>query len=78
MKIDENYRNCSLKDFIEVLEPWLSGDYIRKVSVYEDRIFKIFFTDGVIDAYNIDDCTRSQFQKIIDRLEKKGIPVENQ
>lgn len=69
-------KSCTLKDFMKVMEPWLSNDYIRKVSVYENRLFKLFFKDGVIDTYNIDDCTRSQFQKIIDRLEKKGIPVE--
>jgi hypothetical protein len=76
MIANENNRSCSLTDFMKVLEPWLSADYIRKVSVYENRIFKILFMDGVIDTYNIDDCTRPQFQNIIDKLEAKGIPLE--
>jgi hypothetical protein len=68
--------NCSLTDFMQAMEPWLSGDYIRKVSVYENQVFKLFFTDGVIDTYNIDDCNDSQFKNNILKLKQKGIAVD--
>ena len=66
---------CNLSDFMTALEPWLSSDYIRKVSIDRERVFKFYFVDGVSKTYNIDSCSDSQFQDIIARLREKGIPV---
>ncbi len=70
--------SCKLSDFIKSMEPWLSDDYIRRVQVNEDRVFKIFFVDGVIREYYIDDCSKSQFEEIIKKLKKNKVPVEKQ
>ncbi len=70
--------SCKLTDFIKSLEPWLSADYIRRVQIHGDRAFKIFFTDGVISGYQIDDCSKSQFENIIKKLKNNKVPVEKQ
>jgi len=69
-------KKCSLSDFMKAIEPWLSSDYIRKVSIDKNRVFKLFFVDGVSNTYNIDSCSDSQFQNIIVKLKEKGIPID--
>ena len=68
-------KKCNLSDFIEAMEPWFSRDYIRKVYMYNHRVIKLFFVDGVVSSYYIDDCNDTQFQDIVDKFQQKGIPV---
>jgi hypothetical protein len=67
---------CKLNNFIKVLEPWLDGDYIRKVFLTDQEHLVIFFTDGGQKAYYIDDCTKSQLKNILADIQKRGIAVE--
>lgn len=67
---------CSLTQFVESLEPWLSDDYIRKGRIDENGDVSLLFTDGVSNVYRITDCTRAQLDGIIEKIRSKGIPFE--
>lgn len=54
-------KKCNLSNFMEAMEPWLSDDYIRNGSIDKERVFKLYFVDGVISTYKIDSCSDSQF-----------------
>ena len=68
--------SCSLSDFIKVIEPWLSKDYIRKVCLEESSRLKLIFEDGVTNTYRIDDCTKSQLEDILKDLKNKGVRID--
>ena len=67
---------CSFIDFIQVLTPWLDGDYIRKGFLDKDGNFRIFFTDGGEKVYRIDDCSEARLKEVFQMMIQKGIPVE--
>ena len=71
-------QKCSFIDFIQILKPWLDGDYIRKGYLDNKGFFRLFFTDGGEKVYRIDDCTESQLQEVYEIMIKKGIPVEKE
>lgn len=67
-------KKCSLTDFSEALKPWLEKKYLRKVVVTGDRV-TLNFNDGVADTYTITDCSKSQVDKVLADLARKGIDV---
>lgn len=67
---------CKINDFLEILEPWLDRDYIRKVYFTDQDHLVFFFTDGGEKTYHIDDCTKAQLKNILVDIQKKGIAVE--
>ena len=69
-------KTCSLSDFLEIISPWLSSDYLQKVYKDDKGHFILLFTDGVKDAYHIEDCTHNQIKEMLDDLKKKGVQVE--
>ncbi len=69
-------KKCNLSGLIKSLSPWLDQDYIRKVCVDENGDLILMFTDGVKEAYEIEDCTQSQLKTILEDLKKRGVSVE--
>ncbi len=67
---------CKLKDFLKVFEPWLDGDYIRKVFLTKDDHLVLFFSDGGQKDYRIDDCSKGQLKEILSNIRQKGIAIE--
>jgi len=70
-------RTCSLADFMEIITPWLSSDYLNKVYKDDKGHLLLLFTDGVKEVYQIEDCTEEQLSEALDDLKKKGIQVED-
>lgn len=68
--------SCSLSKFIQVIEPWLSKDYIRKACLEENKHLKLIFEDGVSNTYRIDDCTKSQLEAILADMQDKGVQID--
>lgn len=69
-------KTCTLSDFMEMLTPWLSSDYIQKVYVDHKGHLILMFTDGVKDVYHIEDGTEEQLKEILEDLKGKGIKIE--
>lgn len=69
-------QTCSFVDFIQVLKPWLDGDYIRKGYLDENGNFRLFFADGGEKVYRIDDCSESRLKEVFEMMIQKGIAVE--
>ncbi len=67
---------CSLSDFVEIIKPWLSSDYLQKASVDKEGRLTLLFTDGIQNVYHIDDCTEAQLKEVLDDFRKRGIQVE--
>ena len=67
---------CKLNDFLKVFEPWLDGDYVRKVFLTKEDHLVFFFSDGGQKDYLIDDCSKDQLKDILRDIQQKGIPVE--
>jgi hypothetical protein len=67
---------CSLTQFLESLEPWLSTDYIRKGRLDENGDVVLMFNDGVRNVYRITDCDQAQLNNIIEKIRSKGIAFE--
>ena len=65
---------CSLNEFMRSVKPWLSENYIRKAHINSDGHFVLDFTDGVRNAYRIDDCSKDQLMEVLADLREKGIP----
>ena len=68
-------KTCNLSDFMKSLTPWLDDDYIRKAYVDDNGHFVLLFMDGVKNVYHIEDCEKSQIEKILEELKQKGIPI---
>ena len=69
-------KTCSLSDFLEIISPWLSSDYLQKVYKDDKGHIILLFTDGVKDAYYLEGCSDDQINEMFDDLKKKGIQVE--
>lgn len=69
-------KNCSIKDFMKELAPWLDKDYIREARLNEDGHVVLSFQDGVSDVFRIDDCTKEQIEDIFKDLKDRGIVVQ--
>jgi len=69
---------CSFIDFVQVLKPWLDGDYIRKGYLSKEGTFRFFFSDGGEKAYRVDDCSESRLKEVYELMIAKGIPVEKE
>ena len=69
-------QTCNFIDFIQILEPWLDGDYIRKGYLDKEGNFRLFFTDGGEKVYRIDDCSEARLKEIFKMIIQKGIPIE--
>ena len=67
---------CKFNDFLKVFEPWLDGDYIRKVFLTQEDHLVFFFSDGGQKDYLIDDCSKSQLKGILKEMQDRGIRVE--
>jgi hypothetical protein len=68
-------KTCNLDDFLQELNPWLSGDYIREVYLDEKGQVVVMFLDGVRNGYHIDDCTQAQVKEALSDLKEKGLAV---
>ncbi|MCF8056889.1 MAG: hypothetical protein K9K37_09645 [Desulfocapsa sp.] len=68
-------KQCSLSQFTESLTPWLDNNYIRSVTLRDDDRVVFSFVDGVNDVYEINDCNRSEIDKVCRDLQEKGIKV---
>jgi len=69
-------QTCSLANFMQVLDPWLNEDYIRKAYLDDKGNFTLLFVDGGGQTYKIDDCTKDRLKDIMESIKKRGIPVE--
>ena len=69
-------KTCNLSEFMQALAPWLDDDYIRKAYLDENGHFILLFMDGVKNVYHIEDCEKSQLNKILEDLKEKGISVQ--
>jgi len=69
-------KTCTLSEFMQAMDPWLSKDYIRRVCLYTHSHLKLIFVDGGSKTYQIDDCTESQLTEILEKLRKKGVEIE--
>ena len=70
-------KTCNLSDFMKSLTPWLDDDYIRKAYVDDNGHFVLLFMDGVKNVYHIEDCEKSELEKILEDLKKKGVSIES-
>jgi hypothetical protein len=77
MKEEFLLKTCSLSEFIQAMDPWLSKDYIHKVCLDAHAQLTRVYTDGGSTTYRIDDCTESQLKGILERLKKKGVEIED-
>ncbi len=68
-------KTCSFSSFQEIITPWLSSDYIRKIFKNDKDHLTLLFTDGVTDTYHIEDCTDVQLEELFEDLKKKGIQI---
>ena len=66
---------CTFSDFMETLKPWLSSDYIHRAKIEEGR-FVLIFSDGGHRVFQIDDCTQSQLETIVESMKQNGIRLE--
>jgi hypothetical protein len=69
---------CKFKDFLKVFEPWLDGDYIRKVFLTKEDHLVFNFSDGGQKDYFIDDCSKDQLKDILRNIQQKGIALEKE
>ena len=69
---------CKIKNFLEMLEPWLDRDYVRKVFLTKQDHLVLFFSDGGQKDFLIDDCSKDQLKDILRDIQQKGIPVEKE
>ncbi len=69
-------RKCSLTDFMEIITPWLSNEYLKRVYKDEKGHLLLLFRDGVKDVYQIEDCTEEQLRDVLEDIKEKGIQVE--
>lgn len=67
---------CKLIDFVSVLKPWLSEDYVRRAGVDDDGNFRLQLSDGGVKSYRIEDCSKEQVKEVVAMLRRNGIPVE--
>ena len=67
-------KTCSLTDFMEIITPWLSNEYLDKVYKDDKGHLLLEFRDGVKDVYQIEDCTEKQ---TLEGIREKGIQVED-
>ena len=70
-------KTCSLTDFMEIIIPWLSSEYIRRVYKDDKGHLLLEFRDGVKDVYQIEDCTEEQLKELLEDMKEKGIQVED-
>jgi hypothetical protein len=69
-------KTCTLSEFLLAMDPWLSKDYIRKVCLDARAQLTLIFTDGGSHTYQINDCSESQLEGILEKLKKKGVEIE--
>ena len=69
-------KRCSLSDFMEIITPWLSSEYLRRVYKDDKGHILLEFRDGVNDVYQIEDCTEEQLTEVLEGFKEKGIRVE--
>ena len=61
---------------MEVITPWLSNEYLKRVYKNEKGHLLLLFRDGVKDVYQIEDCTEEQLRDVLEEIKEKGIQVE--
>ena len=66
---------CTFIDFMQALEPWLNGDYIKQARFDDKGNFTLMFVDGGQKLYHVDDCTAVQLKNVVELLKKNGVPV---
>lgn len=70
-------KTCSLTDFKEIIAPWLSSEYLRRVCKDDKDHLLLEFRDGVKDVYQIEGCTEEELKKALEEMKEKGIRVED-
>ena len=68
--------SCTFVDFVQILKPWLDRQYIRKGYIDKGGNFRLFFSDGGVKVYHIDDCSESRLKEVFVMMTDKGIPIE--
>ncbi|KHE90713.1 MAG: hypothetical protein K8F52_07755 [Candidatus Scalindua rubra] len=69
-------KTCNITDFMGIITPWLSSDYLRRVYKDDKGHLLLEFRDGVKDVYQIEDCTDEQLKEVLVGFKEKGIQVE--
>ncbi len=69
-------KTCSLNDFMEIITPWLSSEYLKSVYKDDKDHLLLLFRDGVKDVYQIEDCTEEQLREVLEHFKGNGIQVE--
>jgi hypothetical protein len=60
---------------MQILKPWLNGDYIQQARFDDKGNFTLTFVDGGQKVYQIDDCTAAQLKDAVELMKKNGVPV---
>lgn len=69
-------KTCNLTDFMAIIAPWLSSEYLKSVCKDDKGHLLLLFRDGVKDVYQIEDCTEEQLREVLESFKEKGIQVE--
>jgi hypothetical protein len=69
-------KTCGFSDFVQILKPWLDGDYIRSAYRDDEGHLRLMFVDGGEAVYRIDDCTEAQLRTVFARMKENGIRVD--
>lgn len=69
-------KTCSLTDFMGIISPWLSSEYLRRVYKDDKGHLLLLFRDGVEDVYQIENCTDDQLKELLEDLNKRGIQTK--
>ena len=67
---------CTFTGFMETLKPWLSGDYVHRAKRDEKGRFVLLFSDGGQRIFEVDGCTQSQTENIVELMRQNGIRVD--
>jgi hypothetical protein len=68
--------NCTFTDFLETLKPWLSNEYVHRAKLDAAGRLLLLFPDGGQRMFEIDRCTRSQLENVVELFRQNGIQVE--
>ena len=70
-------KTCSLTDFMEIITPRLSNEYLNKVYKDDKGHLLLEFRGGVKDGYQIEGGTEEQLKETLEGIREKGIQAED-
>ena len=70
-------KNCSLNNFMKEINLWMDKEYIKKAVTNGEGKFIVYFLDGTMNTYLINDCNEEQVVRVLRDLKTVGIAVEH-